>query len=301
MTMDLTALPPGFAEKLAEYRAQAAPPVEPKVAASTILLRDGDGDGDGDGTSSDGTGGVAAFLLRRRTQMAFAGGMVVFPGGGVDLRDAADDVGWVGPPPPAWAERLGLDDAGARAVVCAAIRETFEESGVLLAGPDADSVVDDTSGPDWSDARRALEARETAFTDVLRARGLVLRTDLLRAWTCWVTPEFEPRRYRTFFFVTASPAGQHAAAGSTESDAAGWLGVEEALASAGESVAMLPPQYCTFLELAQYRTVAEILDAADRPIPEPIMPGLELDADGTPRLVLPHRFAELDRERLAPR
>jgi len=280
MAMDPTALPPGFADQLAEYSARAAAPVEPKVAASTILLR-------------DAADGVQAFLLRRRSQMAFAGGMVVFPGGGVDPRDAGDDVGWAGPPPSMWAQRLGLDESAARAVVCAAIRETFEESGVLLAGPDRDSVVDDTSGPVWAEARRALEAREAAFTDVLRDRGLVLRTDLLRAWTCWVTPEFEPRRYRTFFFVTASPAGQHAAAGSTESDAAGWLGVEEALASAGESVAMLPPQYCTFLELAQYRTVAEVLDAADRPIPDPIMPGLDAAADPV-RLTLPARYSELN-------
>ena len=280
MAMDPTALPPGFADQLAEYSARAAAPVEPKVAASTILLR-------------DAADGVQAFLLRRRSQMAFAGGMVVFPGGGVDPRDAGDDVGWAGPPPSMWAQRLGLDESAARAVVCAAIRETFEESGVLLAGPDRGSVVDDTSGPVWAEARRALEAREAAFTDVLRDRGLVLRTDLLRAWTCWVTPEFEPRRYRTFFFVTASPAGQHAAAGSTESDAAGWLGVEEALASAGESVAMLPPQYCTFLELAQYPTVAEILDAADRPIPDPIMPGLDAAADPV-RLTLPARYSELN-------
>jgi 8-oxo-dGTP pyrophosphatase MutT (NUDIX family) len=278
--MDPTALPTGFADQLEDYRARAAAPVEPKVAASTILLR-------------DGASGVEAFLLRRRTQMAFAGGMVVFPGGGVDPRDATDDVGWAGPPPSTWAERLGLDDAAARAVVSAAIRETFEESGVLLAGPDEGSVVDDTSGPGWAEARRALEARETAFTDVLRERSLVLRTDLLRPWTCWITPEFEPRRYRTFFFVTASPAGQHAAAGSTESDAAGWLGVHEALVSAGESVAMLPPQYCTFLELAQYSSVAGTLDAADGPIPAPIIPGLETSGQQA-RLVLPVRYAELN-------
>lgn len=282
MTMDPTALPPGFADQLADHTARAAAPVEPKVAASTILLRDAT------------SGGVEAFLLRRRTQMAFAGGMVVFPGGGVDPRDAADDVGWAGPAPSTWALRLGLDDSDARAVVSAAIRETFEESGVLLAGPDESSVVDDTSGADWAQARRALEARETAFTDVLRERSLVLRTDLLRPWTCWITPEFEPRRYRTFFFVTASPTGQHAAAGSTESDAAGWLGVDEALASAGKRVAMLPPQYCTFLELAQYRTVRDVLDAADRPIPAPVMPGLDTAADPV-RLVLPDRYTELNR------
>jgi 8-oxo-dGTP pyrophosphatase MutT (NUDIX family) len=290
MTMDPTAMPPGFADQLAEYGARAAAPAEAKVAASTILLRAGE------------DGGPEVFLLRRRTQMAFAGGMVVFPGGGVDLRDATDDVGWVGPTPAAWAERLGLDDvSAARAVVCAAIRETFEESGVLLAGPDGDSVVSDTSGPEWAEARRALEARETAFTDVLRDRGLVVRTDLLRAWTCWVTPEFEPRRYRTFFFVTASPTGQRAEAGSTESDAAGWMGVEAALGAAGESVAMLPPQYCTFLELAQHSSVAGILDAADRPIPEPIMPTLDLGSDRAPRLALPGHYSELNRERLASR
>ena len=280
MTMDPTRLPPGFADQLAEYSARAAAPVEAKVAASTILLR-------------DAAGGVEAFLLRRRTQMAFAGGMVVFPGGGVDPRDATDDVGWAGPPPSTWAQRLGLDEGAARAVVCAAIRETFEESGVLLAGPDPESVVDDTSGPEWAEARRALEARETAFTDVLRERGLVLRTDLLRPWTCWITPEFEPRRYRTFFFVTASPAGQHAAGVSTESDAAAWLGVEEALSAAGRSVMMLPPQYCTFLELSQYASVTEVLDAADRPIPEPIMPGLDVGADPV-RLLLPARYSELN-------
>lgn len=277
--MDPTALPPGFADQLADYTARAATPVEPKAAASTVLLR-------------EGARGVEVFLMRRRTQMAFAGGMVVFPGGGVDPRDATDEVGWVGPSPAEWARRLGLDDEGAaRAVVCAAVRETFEESGVLLAGPDGSSVVDDTSGPEWAEARRALEARETAFTDVLRERGLVLRTDLLRAWTCWITPEFEPRRYRTFFFVTASPEGQHAAGVSTESDAAAWMGVDEALAAAGETVMMLPPQYCTFLELAQYGSIAEILAAADRPIPEPVMPGL--DPDG-PTLVLPAHYAELN-------
>lgn len=288
MTMDPTALPPGFADRLAEYRSRAAAPAEPKVAASTILLRDGES-------------GPEAFLLRRRTRMAFAGGMVVFPGGGVDPRDGSEDLGWVGPSPSAWAQRLGVgDESAARAVVCAAVRETFEESGVLLAGPSATAVVSDTSAPEWADARRALEARETAFTEVLRERGLVVRTDLLRPWTCWITPEFEPRRYRTFFFVTASPAGQRAEAGSTETDAAGWLGVDAALGAAGESVAMLPPQYCTFLELAQHSSVDGVLDAADRPIPEPIMPGLGTGNDGLPRLVLPDRYAELNRERVAP-
>ncbi|MEJ2871643.1 NUDIX hydrolase [Actinomycetospora sp. OC33-EN08] len=275
--MDPTALPPGFADQLADFRTRAADPVTPKVAASTILLR-------------QGSAGVEVFLMRRRTQMAFAGGMVVFPGGGVDPRDTTDVVAWAGPSPEVWAERLGLGVDEARAVVCAAVRETFEESGVLLAGPDDGSVVPATSGPEWAEARRALEAREIAFSELLRERGLVLRTDLLRGWTCWITPEFEPRRYRTFFFVTASPEGQEAAGVSTESDAAAWMAVDDALAAAGETVMVLPPQYCTFLELAQYGTVAQVLAAADRPIPEPVMPGLEPDGSA---LTLPEHYVRL--------
>ena len=96
----------------------------------------------------------------------------------------------------------------ARALVCAAVRETFEESGVLLAGASADEVVADTTGDDWEADRVALEARELSLTDFLERRGLVLRSDLLGAWAGWLTPVFEPRRYRTWFFVAVLPEGQ---------------------------------------------------------------------------------------------
>ena len=141
--------------------------------------------------------------------MAFAAGMCVFPGGGVDPRDFDHAVAWAGPSPAAWAERLGTDEATARALVCAAVRETFEESGVLLAGT--------SRRRRWSPTRPATTGRPTgspsrratlSFTDFLEQRGLVLRTDLLGAWSAWLTPVFEPRRYRTWFFVAALPAGQ---------------------------------------------------------------------------------------------
>ena len=85
--------------------------------------------------------------------------MCVFPGGGVDPRDFDHAVAWAGPSPAEWAEQLGADEATARALVCAAVRETFEESGVLLAGASADSVVADTTGDDWEADRAALEDR----------------------------------------------------------------------------------------------------------------------------------------------
>ena len=99
-------------------------------------------------------GGLEVYLLRRHVDMAFAAGMCVFPGGGVDPRDFDAEIGWVGPTPAEWAALLGTDEAFARALVCAAVRETFEESGVLLAGPTEDSVVEDTTGEDWEEDRR---------------------------------------------------------------------------------------------------------------------------------------------------
>ena len=92
--------------------------------------------------------------------MAFAGGMTVFPGGGVDRRDGDVEVGWAGPSPAWWADQLRCDEPLARALVCAAVRETFEESGVLLAGESPDTVVADTTGADWETDRAALEARD---------------------------------------------------------------------------------------------------------------------------------------------
>ena len=134
--------------------------------------------------------------------------MCVFPGGGVDPRDFDAD-GRLG---RAVARGLGraarrATRSMARALVCAAVRETFEESGVLLAGESAATVVADTTGDDWEADRVALESRELSMTDFLDRRGLVLRTDLLGAWAGWLTPVFEPRRYRTWFFVAAAARG----------------------------------------------------------------------------------------------
>src|ERR1700761_6993339 len=80
-------------------------------------------------------GGLEVFLMRRHSAMDFVAGVMVFPGGGVDDRDRNADIAWFGPEPSWWAQRLGVDTDLAEALVCAAARETFEESGVLFAGP----------------------------------------------------------------------------------------------------------------------------------------------------------------------
>jgi len=243
-------LPPQLVEQAREYADGTRTPAEPRNAATVVLLRPSES-------------GPSVYLLRRQTSMAFAAGMCVFPGGGVDPRDFAAHIGWEGPSPAEWAERLGTDEETALALVCAAVRETFEESGVLLAGPSPDTVVDDTTGADWEADRVALEQRELAFTEFLARRGLVLRTDLLGVWSGWLTPVFEPRRYRTWFFVAELPEGQRTRDVSTESSSVTWLPAMGAVEAVEASeMLMLPPTYLTCLEVAQYPDPASVLAAA---------------------------------------
>jgi 8-oxo-dGTP pyrophosphatase MutT (NUDIX family) len=233
------------------------------------------------------------YLLRRHVDMAFAAGMCVFPGGGVDRRDFDADIGWVGPSPSAWAKLLDTDDAFARALVCAAVRETFEESGVLLAGPTEQSVVGDTTGEDWETDRRRLEAREVSFTEFLERRGLKLRTDLLRPWGSWVTPVFEPRRFNARFFVAELPAGQVTRDVSTESDEVLWLPVRDAIRAVdAHEMLMLPPTYCTCLELYDFTRAADALVGAERRDLAPIEPAAVVDGDGA-YLSIPDRLVRL--------
>jgi 8-oxo-dGTP pyrophosphatase MutT (NUDIX family) len=229
------------------------PPVTPKDAATVILVRDG---------SSD-VGGIEIFLQHRVKGMPFAGGMTVFPGGGVDRRDADASVAWAGPEPSWWAARFGCDEALARALTCAAVRETFEESGVLLAGS-AEEVLTDVTP--YAQARQDLETREVSLAGFLADAGLTLRADLLRPWAHWITPEAEPRRYDTRFFVAKLPDGQHADGATSEADSSGWQRPEDAIADAREGRRMLmPPTWLTLSELAAFDT-ADAVVAAEREI-----------------------------------
>ncbi|MBY8341209.1 NUDIX hydrolase [Streptomyces spinosirectus] len=225
-------------------------PVVPKRAATVMLLKD-----------TDRT--PAVHMLRRRASMAFAGGAYAYPGGGVDPRDDEHHVRWAGPTRAWWAQRLGVDEASAQAIVCAAVRETYEEAGVLLAGPSADGVVGDTTGDDWEADRAAVAAREVSFAEFLDRRGLVLRSDLLGAWTRWITPEFESRRYDTWFFVAALPQGQRTRNASTEADRTVWIRPQEAVEGYDKGeLLMMPPTVATLRQLLPYGTAAEALAAA---------------------------------------
>jgi 8-oxo-dGTP pyrophosphatase MutT (NUDIX family) len=283
-------LPPQFVEDAKAFADGTRTPAEPRDAATVVLLRNSDV-----GSTDHGPD---VYLLRRQTSMAFAGGMCVFPGGGVDPRDFDHQIAWAGPAPEEWAARLGTDEAKARALVCAAVRETFEESGVLLAGPNngngaADTVVADTTGQDWERDRAALEARELAFTEFLDQRGLVLRTDLLGVWSAWLTPVFEPRRYRTWFFVADLPGGQRTRDVSSESDQVTWLPAMQAVRDVEEErLLMLPPTYLTCLEVGQYADPAAVLAEAQGRRVEMFTPQVE-ETDEGGLLSIPPRLEPL--------
>jgi 8-oxo-dGTP pyrophosphatase MutT (NUDIX family) len=203
-------LPDGLAERARDISEGRVEVAAPRDASTVILLR-------------DSPAGLLVYLLRRVSSMKFAPGAYVFPGGSVDRRDGDVTIGWAGPSPAEWGAAFGADETIARELVCAAVRETFEESGVLLAGPAEDAIVPDTSADDWEADRESLLDRSSSLAELLARRGLVLRGDLLRPWAHWITPEIEVRRYDTRFFVAALPEGQHTRDVSTESDRVLWI------------------------------------------------------------------------------
>jgi 8-oxo-dGTP pyrophosphatase MutT (NUDIX family) len=255
-------VPRGMADRAREFAEAGLRPAVPRDAATVILVRPGPGDS-----------GVEVFLLRRTRALEFAPGACVFPGGSVDERDADPSItgdGWVGPSPAEFGQLLGIAADRARALVCAAVRETFEESGVLLAGPSRAELVQDSAIQD----QHALLEGTLSFGDLLSRRSLALRADLLTPWARWITPEISPRRFDTWFFAAALPPGQLAGlagAGPGESDSGIWWQPAAALeaARAGQ-ITLLPPTAVTLAELAAYQDVAGIL--GERRVITPLMP-----------------------------
>lgn len=229
--------PAGLAARIAAVAAGELTPAVPRNASTVLLLR-------------DGAEGLEVFLVRRARSMAFAGGMFAFPGGSVEPGDGD----WIGSMPDRWSELLAYgEQALARELVGAAVRETLEECGVWLGvgSPPADD----------------------------RVAGQPVRPELLRPWAHWITPEVEPRRFDTRFFLAALPEGQQAAHRGGEADEGHW-----ARPTATAGLPMLPPTLHTLGELSAFASVAEAF-AAPRPI-HPIQPAVAL-VDGQVRVLMP--------------
>lgn len=191
-------------------------PSKARFASSVVLLK-------------DSPTGLATYMTYRPGGSPL--GRVAFPGGTVEPADD-DFTDWVGPSPEQWAKALNTDNVElAKRHVVAAIRETFEETGILLAGPDASSLVEGVSGPEWMKAREAIAVQDTTFAQLLERRGLALRTDLLKPLSHWVTPDFAHRRFDTRYFTAALPVNQDPQLLSSKGVWGRWACVGEVLAA----------------------------------------------------------------------
>ena len=164
-----------------------------RQAASVIFVRDGDN-------------GLETILTYRPGTSPL--GVVAFPGG-TALPGDDESASWVGPGADYWEEQFHFSDiAQARRSVMAAVRESFEETGILLAGEDEQDVVERSSTPELMAWREAVAAQDKSFSDFLTSGGLSVRADLLRPVARWQSPDFFLKRYDIAYFTTALPVGQ---------------------------------------------------------------------------------------------
>lgn len=164
-----------------------------RQAASVIFVRDGDN-------------GLETILTYRPGTSPL--GVVAFPGG-TALPGDDESASWVGPGADYWQEQFHFSDiAQARRSVMAAVRESFEETGILLAGEDEQDVVERSSTPELMAWREAVAEQDKSFSDFLTSSGLSVRADLLRPVARWQSPDFFLKRYDIAYFTTALPVGQ---------------------------------------------------------------------------------------------
>ena len=230
----------------------------PRAAATVVVLR-------------DGSQGLEVLLIKRHDKSDVLGGAHVFPGGKVDPGDAVlSTIQALDQTPDALHGRLNepdLSPTDAAAIFVAAARETFEESGILLAhGASAAQTLT---------ARAMLHAGHD-FASVLASVSLRLATSALLPWSRWITPK-QPavmsKRFDTRFFVAAVPAHQTAQHDNFEATESAWLAPRTALAQYWDrQIELAPPQIMSLIHLARHATVHSVLDAARRQPPPVIAP-----------------------------
>ena len=221
--------------------------VAPRPASTVLLLRD-----------SAVTGGeIEVFMMVRHYEIDFSSGALVFPGGSVDNGDQEIIAN-----PALYCGGEGLD-ASALSFRIAAIRETFEESGILLARVGgSNSLVDARRASEIEAAHRAaLCEGKTTFSKIVGDNGLLLALDELMPYAHWITPEGMPKRFDTWFFLAAAPPEQAGAHDGRESTDSIWLSPREALAGGESGRFKLPfPTTRNLIKLGRQPSVRAALD-----------------------------------------
>ncbi|MDB5964531.1 MAG: hydrolase [Polaromonas sp.] len=264
----------------------------PLPAATVIMLRDGEASGQGSGTS------LEVFLIRRHLKSSVLGGVFVFPGGKVDALDARLDTASHLDQPladlHAALNESDIDAPTAAALYIAAVREVFEESGILFA---------EGATHTHADRATAMLRDGKAFATVLADMQLRLQTRSLAPWSRWITPVSPTvmnKRFDTRFFVAAVPAGQVATHDNFEATESVWLTPRAALEQQRDGlIEMAPPQIMTLAHLSRFGSVqAAMADARGR-TPPVILPH-PIDMGGTRVICYPGDAQHPVKERAMP-
>lgn len=257
-------------------------PAVPRDAASVILLRD-----------SHGGGALEVLMVRRSGSSDFAASMHVFPGGVVEEHDCGEKMAALCTGLDIERAAALLPDASsperALGIMVAGIRETFEETGILLAGDRSGRLLSYRKGASkrFTSYRRDMKEGRISFREMLEREGLRLALDRLVYFAHWITPEVSPVRYDTRFFLALAPPGQDARHDEVETTGHFWIGPSEALERCrnGE-LAMLPPTVANLMALTRFSRAEEALAWADgRDVPV-VTPRVSLEG-GRVRLILP--------------
>ncbi|HWV97763.1 MAG TPA: NUDIX hydrolase [Xanthobacteraceae bacterium] len=245
-------------------------PAAARPASTILLLR-------------DGKSAIEVFMMVRHYQIEFASGALVFPGGSVDPgdRDIVDD-------PVLCGQRDGFD-AMARQFRVAAIRETFEESGILLARPrGSQELIAASRAAAIADAHRgALCEGKISFREILSVNELTPAIDLLAHYAHWITPEGQPKRFDTHFFLAKAPPEQVGAHDGRESTDSIWVSPQDAVQGGETGRFKLPfPTTRNLIRLGKQPTVAAAIEDARRSRVVTVMPVVTRDGD-TRRLKIP--------------
>jgi len=252
-------------------------PPNPRPAATVVVLR-------------DSPNGPEVFMVRRHTDTAFMGGAYVFPGGRVDPNDDDDADAWCDGAAHAVAQLPDVDRDAAVAYHVAAVRELFEEAGVLLArdpGARFVSLADANAQARFSGYRADVHSGLTTFRTVVEAERLRLALDALVRFAHWVTPPIDTRQFDTRFFMTRIPPDQTPAHDDRETTDSDWITPREAIARAQRDDFVLPPPtWTTLRELEPFRSVDEALAWARGRRVVRRMPQLHIE-DGVRFLLIP--------------
>ena len=230
----------------------SAEAVVPRPASTILLLRD------------NASGEIEVFMMVRHYEIDFNSGALVFPGGSVDKGDRE-----IVETPEHYSGGEGLD-ASALSFRIAAIRETFEESGILLARARGSKALIDAkwAGEIETAHRAALCEGKTSFLKVVADSGIQLALDALVPYAHWITPEGMPKRFDTWFFLAVAPPEQAGAHDGKESTNSIWVSPREALAGGESGRFKLPfPTTRNLIRLGKQASVhAALEDAGGRPI-----------------------------------